>query len=107
MKQRRVIVGRQADADIRRIAKYIALMGAGPATAARYVERLEVAVNNLDLATERGIDLSHISRGLRLIAFESSANLAVKVYADRAVVIRVFYRGQDWDQALRRHFRKP
>lgn len=105
MKQRAVIIGRRADADIRRFGRYIAHFGA-PATAERYVERLYKHIIGLDIATERGIRRGDIAPGLHIIAFERSATLAVLVEDKKAVVIRVFYRGQNWERALRHQFGK-
>jgi toxin ParE1/3/4 len=106
VKQRAISVGPRAAADIRNIGRYIAYLGA-PRTARSYVNRLYDFVMRLDLATERGIDRNGIRQGLRIIPFENSATLALLVKADAATVIRVFYRGHDWERTLRGQFAKP
>lgn len=105
MKQRAIRVGPRAAADIRRVGRYIAHFGA-PRTAEAYVGRLAEFVVHLDIATERGLDRADIHAGLRIIPFEKSAVVALLVGEESATVIRVFYRGQDWEGALRNQYAK-
>jgi toxin ParE1/3/4 len=104
MKSREVRVGPRADKDIRRIGAYIASEGA-PETAVGYVLRISEFVMRLDMASERGQARDDIRSGLRVIPFEKSALVAVLVDATRVQVVRVFYRGQNWERALRSQFR--
>jgi plasmid stabilization system protein ParE len=101
MKERRVKVGPRAAADLRRIGRYIAHFGM-PLTAERYVERLGDFIMRLDLAAERGEPRPDIFPTLRVIPFETSATIAAIISDDTVTVMRVFYRGQNWERALRR-----
>jgi plasmid stabilization system protein ParE len=103
MRERKVGIGPRADRDIRRLGSYIAAFG-GPLTAERYVERLYAFVTRLDVATERGTARDDIHPGLRLIPFEKSAMVAILIGDDAATIVRIFYRGEDWESSLRRHF---
>jgi len=104
MKQRAIKVGPRTHADIARIGRYIAIFGA-PVTAEAYVVRLYELVMRLDIATKRGIDRCDIRQGLRIIAFEKGANLALLVKDDSATLVRVFHRGQNWERALQAQHR--
>ena len=54
--------------------------------------------------SQRGVDRNDIREGLRIIAFEKVAVLAMLVTDDAATVVRVFYHGQDWEGPLRRQY---
>jgi plasmid stabilization system protein ParE len=105
MKRRMVRVGPRADADIRGIGSYIAYLGA-PESGVGYVLRLSEFVLRLDMASERGQARDDIKAGLRVIPFEKSAAIAVVVSDTLVQVVRVFYRGQNWERALRSQFRR-
>jgi plasmid stabilization system protein ParE len=95
LRRRAIEVGPRAAADIRRLGRYIAHFGA-PRTAETYVRRL-------DIATGRGLDRADIYEGLRIIAFEKSAIMAVLV-GDDSETVHVFYRRQDWEDALQKQY---
>jgi plasmid stabilization system protein ParE len=103
VKRRAIKVGPRAGTDIRRMGRYIARFGA-PRTAEGYVARLYDFVMRLDIATERGSERSDIHPNLRIVAFEKSAIVALLVSESTAIVVRVFYRGQDWEAALHDQF---
>jgi toxin ParE1/3/4 len=103
MKAREVRVGPGARADIGRIADYIAIL-VSPLNGDEFLDRIFDFIWRLDLAAQRGIDRADIHPGLRIVPFERRANLAVVVTADRATVVRVFHRGQDWESALQHQF---
>ncbi len=105
MKQRAVVVGLRADRDIRKIGAYIA-GASGQITAGAYVARLQDFALRLDLASERGTSRDDICPGLRIIPFENSANLAILAEDNTAVLMRVFYRGKNWERELRAQFRR-
>lgn len=94
-------IGPRAAADITGIAHWLRV-AAGAATAERYVRRIRDAAYKLDLASERGIDRSDISPGLRVVAFEKSGVFAIRVYDAEVTVLRFFYRGRNWEAALKR-----
>ena len=66
----------------------------------RYLNRLEDYCNNLDLASERGQLRDDIRPGLRVVGFERRVAIALLVDAERVVVLRLFYGGQDWEGRL-------
>jgi plasmid stabilization system protein ParE len=105
MRVRAVRVGPRAAADIRRIGSYIAYLGA-PESSVGYIGRMMEFVLRLDIGAERGRAFNDIKLGLRVIAFEQSATIAVIVSEKRVQVVRVFYRGQDWERSLRSQFRR-
>ena len=94
-------IGPRAAADIRSIARWLRV-AAGARTAENYVRRIRTAAYKLDLASERGIDRSDISRGLRIVAFEKSGVFAIRVYDSEVTILRFFYRGRNWEAALSR-----
>lgn len=105
MKVRAVRIGPRAAADIRRIGSYIAYLGA-PESSAGYVGRMMEFVQRLDIGAERGRSFDDVKRGLRVIPFEKSATIAAIVSDTGVQIVRVFYRGQDWERSLRSQFRR-
>ena len=103
MRARTVEVGPGARADVGRIADYIAIF-VSPVNGDDFLDRIFDFMWRLDIAAQRGIDRSDIYPGLRLIPFERRANLAVIITDEKATVVRVFHRGQDWESALRHQF---
>ncbi len=105
MKVRSVQVGPRAAADIRRVGSYIAFQGA-PESSVGYLGRMMEFVLRLDIGAERGRAVDDIKHGLRVIPFEKNAIIAVIVSDTRVQIVRVFYRGQDWERSLRSQFRR-
>lgn len=100
MPRRPVVLAPRAEADLDRIASWIADQGA-PLTALDYVTRLRSFITSLDQFPERGVDYSQYRPGLRIIAFERRVVIAVVVRAKRVDVQRVFSGGQHWQRVLR------
>lgn len=98
MKTRRVTIDPDAKEDLRQLYRWIVLNGS-PRNAERYIRRIQAFTKTLDVAAERGTDLSHIDPGLRAVPFES-VMLAVRVTDTHAIVARVFHHSQDWLKAL-------
>lgn len=105
MKRRRVLLDVDAKTDLRHLRSWIVLQGA-PEAATRYVGKIMTFARSLDLAAERGRDLSEIRAGLRAIPFESVV-LAALVEDDAVVVLRIFHGSQDWLKQLRDQFGPP
>jgi toxin ParE1/3/4 len=68
-------------------------------SAIRIVEAIEDFADGLDIASERGRRCDDLRVGLRIVAFRK-ATLAIRVDEDTVTIIRVFYGGQDWEQAF-------
>ncbi len=103
MKTRLVRIGPGANTEIRYIADYLAHF-VSPLSGDQFLDRIFDFVWRLDLAAQRGLDRSDIYPGLRVIPFEKKANLAVIVTDESITLVRVFYRGQDWESALRHQY---
>lgn len=99
MKRRAVEYALQADDDFGWL--YDAIADASSATLAlNYVERLRAFCDSLDYASERGTRRDDIRPGLRIIGFERRVTVAFTVDAERVVVLRLFYGGANWEDAL-------
>ena len=66
-----------------------------------YGLRLRDNIEGFDLASKRGTPRDDIRRGLRTVGFERRVTIAFRVQAERVLILRVFYGGQDWEAALR------
>lgn len=73
---------------------------ASPETAYGYVSRLEAWLSAFAVGAERGTARDDVRRGLRIIGFERRVTAAFVVEADRVVILRLFYGGQDWGGAF-------
>ena len=99
MTRRRVVLSPRAEADLERIAVWIAEQGA-PLTGLNYVRRIRRLLSKLDEFPERGMDYGHVRSGLRVISFERRIVIAIVVRDAHVEIERVFYAGQDWRRAL-------
>jgi toxin ParE1/3/4 len=99
MKPRDVVFAPEAEADLVWIYDTIA-SAADPATAFRYIERIDQACSRLDLGSERGTKRNDIRNGLRIIGFERRVTIAFTVTAERVEILRVFYGGVNWEQRI-------
>jgi len=100
--KRAVLLAPRAEADLDRIALWIAEQGA-PMTALEYVGRIRRFLASLDEFPERGRDYGAFRTGLRIVSFERRVVIAIVVRASRVEVQRVFSGGQDWRRAMRLH----
>ncbi len=91
MRTRKVVFSRGARADLRSLLLFIAGRG-GPVTAIGYVERIERFCERLEHFPERG---RRLDTGARLIAFEDSATVRVKITKSVVRVVQIAYRGRD------------
>lgn len=100
MTRRIVFLSPKAEADLDRIALWVAEQGA-PATALSYVSRIRRFLTSLDEFPDRGMDYHHVRPGLRILSFERRIVIAIIVRETRVEVQRVFSGGQNWKRALR------
>jgi len=100
VKRREVTFAPEAKDDLLKLYDWIA-EAAGPAVALPYLERIEAYCAGFDLASERGTKRDDVRRGLRIAGFERRVTIAFTVSDARVVILRVFYGGQDWQEALR------
>lgn|SRR3569623_204067 len=100
MSRRIVFLSPRAEADLDRIALWIAEQGA-PVTALGYVGRIRRFLASLDEIPERGMDYQRVRPGLRILSFERRIVIAIVVRETRVEVQRVFSGGQNWKRALR------
>jgi toxin ParE1/3/4 len=52
------------------------------------------------MASERGRVRDDIRPGLRVVGFLRRVTIAFAVGEAEVIILRVFYRGQDWEEAL-------
>ena len=97
MKRRKVVVSPEARDDLLGIYEWIA-DSAGTQTAIDLMERLENFCLRLDLASERGHLRDDIRPGLRIVGFERRATIAFSVSDDQVTILRMFWRGRDWER---------
>lgn len=97
MKSRTVIFSPEAQNDLRRLSWWLDGV-AGHRVCDRYIERVERFLSELGFGSERGTPRDDVRPGLRIAAFEKSLTIAFTVDAERVTILRVFYRGIDWEQ---------
>lgn len=100
MKRRNVGYAPEADQDFDWIYEVISL-ASSPAIAFDYVQRLRAFCERLEYASERGSRRDDIREGLRIVGFERRVTIAFAVDESRVTILRLFYGGQDWEDALR------
>ncbi|SMD07052.1 Plasmid stabilization system protein ParE [Fulvimarina manganoxydans] len=97
MKARSVVFSPEAREDLLILGDWIAER-AGPATALRYLARLEAACLGLSTASERGRRRDDIRPGLRVVGFERRITIAFVVSQEQVTILRLHYGGLDWDR---------
>lgn len=63
--------------------------------------RIDTCCLELDLASERGHLRDDVRPGLRIVGFKRRVTVAFSVDHDHVTILRVFYGGQDWEDAFR------
>ncbi|WP_350335246.1 type II toxin-antitoxin system RelE/ParE family toxin [Coralliovum pocilloporae] len=99
MRRRIVEISEAARQDIAGIYDWIATAGS-PQDGLGYVERIVAFCEGFDLASERGSLREDIRPGLRIVGFERNATIAFMVEDERVIILRVFYGGQNWEDAM-------
>jgi toxin ParE1/3/4 len=99
VRTREVILSPEARADLLALYDWIA-DAASPEIALAYVERLEGFVRSFDVASERGTARDDILKGLRVTGFKKRVTVAFNVTDKQVIILRLFYGGQDWENAL-------
>jgi toxin ParE1/3/4 len=89
-----------AEADLFALYRHI-VEDAGHEIAGGYIDRLEAACMALGTFPERGTRRDDIRRGLRTVGFERRATIAFLVKRSEVVIVRIFYGGRDYEQAMR------
>jgi toxin ParE1/3/4 len=97
--QREVVFRPSALADLKSIHDYIEQHN--PATAARFLERIEAHCMRLADFSERGTRRDELRAGLRIIGFERRVTVAFTVLTDTVEIPRVLYRGRDVEKTIR------
>jgi toxin ParE1/3/4 len=97
--RRTVVVTRAARSDLTAVYDHIAAE-VSQSVARAYVQRVEVWLATFDIGAERGTLRDDLQPGLRTIGFERRVTVAFTVEDERVVVLRLFYGGQDWADAL-------
>ena len=99
MNTRKVLLAPRAEADLERIAMWIAEQGA-PITALEYVGRIRRFLGSLGDFPERGQNYSGVRKGLRVLTFERRVIISIVVRDHHVEIERVFSNGQNWRRSL-------
>ena len=99
MKARAVEFSEEATRDLLDLFDWIA-KATNSAIALSYLERLGEYCRGFDLASERGQLRDDIRPGLRVVGFEKRVTIAFFVEAERVVILRLFYGGQNWEESF-------
>jgi len=99
MKRREVVLAPEACDDLLRLYDRIAA-AADASVALAYIERIETYYLGFDVASERGHRRDDIRAGLRIVGFERSVTIAFAVDQSRVTILRLFYGGQNWEDAF-------
>lgn len=100
MIERRVAFAPEALDDLRLLYDWLA-DAAGPATALRYVERLEAYCRGFAYAAERGHLRNDIHPCLRVVGFERRVTIAFNVSETQVTTLRLSYGGLNWERQTR------
>jgi toxin ParE1/3/4 len=100
VRRREIVFSPEARDDLWRLYERIAT-AAGMSIALSYIERIETYCLGFDLVSERGHMRDDIRPGLRIVGFERRVTIAFSVDDGRVTILRVFYGGQDWENAFR------
>ena len=99
MKEHTVVFAPEARQDLIELYDWIAA-AADPATAYRYIERIQAFCRRLSTGSERGHLRNDIRPGLRIVGFEQRITVAFVVEDDHVAVLRLFCGGRDWESAF-------
>lgn len=99
MIRRTVGLAPQAEDDLALLYDWIA-ESASPSVALAYTDKLKAFLQNLDIGSERGTPRDDIQLGLRILGFRRRVTIAFTVTNDRVIILRLFYRGRDWQGDL-------
>jgi len=98
--RRAVVYAPEAERDLADLYEYLA-DAASPAIAIAFLRRARTWLAGFDIASERGTRRDDLRPGLRVIGFERRVTAAFVVSDERVLILRLFYGGQDWGEALR------
>jgi toxin ParE1/3/4 len=99
LKRRTVVFAPEARRDLLDLGDWIA-EHAGAETALKYIGRLEAFCMGFEFASERGYRRDDIRPGLRVTGFGRRIAIALIVSDTEVTILRLFYGGQNWPQAL-------
>jgi toxin ParE1/3/4 len=99
VRRRDVIFSPEAESDLHALSDYISSI-AGSSVSDIYINRVEAFLLNFDLASERGQTRDDIRPGLRIVGFERKITVAFTVGELEITILRLFYGGQNWEEAL-------
>jgi toxin ParE1/3/4 len=97
--RRAVVYSAEAESDLAALYDYLAA-AASPAVAIRVMRRLRTWLDGFDIGAERGTRRDDIRPGLRTIGFERRVTAAFTIDDERMLILRLFYGGQAWQEAL-------
>lgn len=100
MRARRVVIAPEARDDLLALYDWIA-EAAGSDIALSFIDRLERYCRGLSHASERGSRRDDIRPGLRIVGFERRLTVAFAVDDETVSILRLFYRGRDWEEDLK------
>lgn len=86
-----------ADLDLEDIYNYIAKDS--PDRAIAFIRRIQMLCSSLVIMPERGRSRSDLAPGVRTLVFERRAIIAYRLQPEGVVILRIFYAGQNFDEA--------
>ena len=96
----RVVFAPEAEAQL--VALYAHIAGAASTEiAARFTEAIVTECESLRTLPLRGTQRDSIRPGLRTFGFRRRATIAFEVTDDLVTILGIFYRGQDFEAALK------
>ena len=98
---------REALDDLRDIYRVALRIGAGPATAQRFVRRIRERCSRIGDAPHGGAARDDLAPGLRTVPFERRAVIAYVVTTDAVEITNVFYGGRDYEALNRGDDQRP
>ncbi|CDZ41865.1 type II toxin-antitoxin system RelE/ParE family toxin [Neorhizobium galegae] len=94
---RKVLFHPLADADLEAIYNFIA--NDSPPRAIAFVRRIKTFSASLATMSERGRNREDLAEGVRTIVFERRVIVAYRLTDNSIVILRIFYAGQNIDDA--------
>ncbi|WP_349370722.1 type II toxin-antitoxin system RelE/ParE family toxin [Salinarimonas sp.] len=91
-----------AERDLERLYEYICERRGEPTIAIAYVRRIRAFCIGLATFPERGRPRADLRPGLRVAPVDRSCVVSFRIEAETVTIVRVFYRGRDYERILRK-----
>jgi toxin ParE1/3/4 len=92
---------RTAERGLERLDEYIYERRSDPTVAIAYVRRIRAFCMSLANFPDRGRPRADLRPGLRIAPLDRRCIVCFRVEADKVLIVRIFYRGRDYERLLR------